>query len=167
MQNKSGVSSYEFLIFAFILFVTHCLAVFAGLGLMPAYIVLVIPAIIAFFKKRNWGILYDGILQKVTIITLIYIAISCLWAIEPAKSFILWLKITFIAFVAFTLFDFVKNFDELQKDKLAKILYSGIFIALICIGIEVTTDGFLTKLAHANNPEYIYYKLYYDIVHTI
>lgn len=157
MKNTYDVSLYEFLIFVFIMFVSPCLAVFTGLGLMPSYIILLIAPMISFFKKKNWSILYEGILQKVTITILIYIAISCLWAIEPANSFILWLKITFIAFSAFMLFDFVKDFNELQKDKLVKIFYCGIVIALICIGIEVSTDGFLTKLAHLNNPEYVYH----------
>lgn len=156
MQNKSSVSAYEFIIFAFILFVTPSLAVFAGLGLMPAYIILVIAPVISFVKTRNWSILYSGILQKIIITALVYILISCLWAIEPVKSFVLWVKITLIAFSAFALFDFVRNFDESQKDKLAKILYCAIFIALACIGTENISDGFLSKLAHTNKPEYIF-----------
>jgi O-antigen ligase len=148
---------FAFAAFCFVIFITPGLSMFSALGLVPFYMIFAIVPLLCFLGKREWNILYDGGLQKIIIVSLLYILISCLWSLDPSRSVILWAKLVCFASSAFILFDFIKKYSSQKKDKLVNVFFVGIIIAAVLVAVEVITNGFISKLVRFNKPEYIYY----------
>lgn len=155
MENETRSYSIimAFSIFAFAVFVTAGLAMFSGPGIAPAYILAAVVPFLCFFKIQKWRIFYDGNLQKVIIVALGYSLISCFWVIDPAGSIKLWSRMVLLAASAFILFEYVKSFNDAQREKFLNAICLGVALAIVIALIEIVTDGFLTKLIRFNQPD--------------
>lgn len=117
-------------------------AMVSGLGVVPVFLLMVIPAIPVCLMQKNNSPFANGFILVFGLF-FTWALIACFWAEDVERALGTWVRLVLLVLLGFTLLKGVSRMNEEQKHAIDKRLCFGMLVAFLMVVFEVMTQGWV------------------------